>query len=94
MGASFYHSMGFFDLIASSADEYVNIAVRLGTDHAYRRRCAYIIRRLSHVIWKRAEVSDVEDAFRGAIALAKDMPFRMPSGCSPTLMDNVLYNAL
>jgi hypothetical protein len=56
MGHSFYHSMGFHELIAHSADEYVNIAVKLGTDPVYRRRCSHIIKRLSHVIWKRAEV--------------------------------------
>ena len=56
MGHSFYHSMGFYDLIARSADEYVSIAVRLGTDPAFRRRCAFIIQSLSQVIWQRAEV--------------------------------------
>lgn len=49
--------MGFLDLIASSADEYVSIAVRLGLDPAYRKRCAYIISQLSQVIWQRKEVS-------------------------------------
>jgi hypothetical protein len=56
MGHSFYHSMGFHELVAHSADEYVSIAVKLGTDPAYRRRCSHIIKRLSHVIWQRTEV--------------------------------------
>ena len=56
MGHSFYHSMGFLDLIAHSADDYVAISVRLGVDTQYRQRCTHIIKRLGHVIWNRAEV--------------------------------------
>ena len=56
MGHSFYHSMGFLDLIAHSADEYVAISVRLGVDTQYRQRCTHIIKRVGHVIWNRAEV--------------------------------------
>jgi hypothetical protein len=56
MGHSFYHSMGFLDLVASSADEYVRIAVRLGTDAKFRQQCSFIIKRLGHVVWQRDEV--------------------------------------
>ena len=56
MGASFYHAMGFLDLVASSADQYVDIAVRLGTDRLYRHKCATVIKHLSPVIWEREEV--------------------------------------
>ena len=56
MGASFYHAMGFLDLVAGSADQYVDIAVRLGTDRLYRHKCATVIKHLSPVIWEREEV--------------------------------------
>lgn len=56
MAYAFYASMGFLDTVASSADEYVSISVRLGLDPAFRRRCGYIISQLSHVMWERAEV--------------------------------------
>ena len=57
MGASFYHAMGFLDLVAGSADQYVDIAVRLGTDRLYRHKCATVIKHLSPVIWEREEVT-------------------------------------
>ncbi len=56
MGHSFYHSMGFLDLVANSADEYVDIAVKLGLDRQYRHRCSTIIKHLSPVLWQRQEV--------------------------------------
>ncbi len=62
MGASFYHAMGYTDLVASSADEYVSIAVRLGTDKQYRHECVTIIKHLSKVIWERDEVCSTEPA--------------------------------
>jgi hypothetical protein len=55
MGASFYHAMGFLNPVASSADEYVDIAVRLGTDRLYRHQCSTVIKHLSPVIWQREE---------------------------------------
>ena len=56
MGASFYHAMGFTELIASSADEYVAIATRLGNEPEYRVYCRTAIQHLSQVIWERKEV--------------------------------------
>ena len=58
MGASFYHAMGFTELVASSADEYVEISRRLGVDREYRHRCSTIIKHLSRVIWQRKEVRE------------------------------------
>ncbi len=34
-----YRAIGFTDLVARSAGEYVDIAVRLGTDREFNRHC-------------------------------------------------------
>ena len=56
MGHSFYRSMGFTELVAETESQYVDIAVRLGTDRAYRHQCSLVIKHLSGVIWERKEV--------------------------------------
>lgn len=56
MGPSFYESMGWRELVAGSEAEYVDIAVRLGTEPAFRAKCAHAIRTLRGVIWQREEV--------------------------------------
>jgi protein O-GlcNAc transferase len=38
VGSAFYAKMGLADLVANSAEQYVKLAVRLGTDREYRRQ--------------------------------------------------------
>ena len=60
--AAMYHRMGITDCIASSPEEYVRIAVRLGTDPAWRKEiCARIRESRSVLFENHAMVREFED---------------------------------
>jgi predicted O-linked N-acetylglucosamine transferase (SPINDLY family) len=53
---SFYNKMGIADCIASSPDEYVAIAVRLGTEPDLRSHISKMILDREHLLWEDIEV--------------------------------------
>lgn len=53
---SFYKKMGFTDCVARTEEEYVQIAVRLGTDSTYRENVKQKILATNDVIWEDMEV--------------------------------------
>jgi predicted O-linked N-acetylglucosamine transferase (SPINDLY family) len=57
-----YRHMGFLDCVADSPKDYVDIAVRLGTDEAFRVRIENLIRERSAVLFDDSRV--VEDFAR------------------------------
>ena len=67
---AFYQIMGISDAIAASLDDYVKIAVRIGTDRAYRSVLSTRINERSHLLWDRKGVVDewaqfLEEAAQG-----------------------------
>jgi len=65
---SFYKAMGFEDLIARDAEDYVNIAVRLATDDAYRGEMVARLNRHSDRFFENMEtVRELEQFFIAAI---------------------------
>ena len=62
--AAFYKKMGIEDCTAASTDEYVDIALRLGTDADYRKSVSDKIVAASDVIWEEdAVVREFERVF-------------------------------
>ena len=53
-----YKKMGVMDCVASSAEQYVEIAVALGTDADFRREVVTKIREASHVLFDDDEAVD------------------------------------
>lgn len=67
--ASFYNKMGIADCTAASREEYVEIALRLGTDPAYREAISRKIAESSAAIWQEWEVvREFERVFTEALA--------------------------
>ena len=65
---AFYDKMGVLDCTASSLDEYVEIAVRLGCDVAYREEIRNKILAANHLIYEDVEsVHELEDFFQLAV---------------------------
>ena len=63
-----YKQMGVLDCVATSVDEYVSLAVRLGTDREYHREISEKIRAASEVLYhNRQSVLDVEAFLADAI---------------------------
>ncbi|RQM24810.1 hypothetical protein B5M09_010768 [Aphanomyces astaci] len=56
MAYSFYLHMDMLDCVASTEDEYIAIALRLGTDAVYRSDTARRIRERQHLLWENDEV--------------------------------------
>ncbi|RHY08526.1 hypothetical protein DYB25_005501 [Aphanomyces astaci] len=56
MAYSFYLHMDMLDCVASTEDEYIAIALRLGTDAVYRSDIARRIRERQHLLWENDEV--------------------------------------
>lgn len=52
----FYRDMGFMDCVASTKREYVDIALRLGTDPAFRERVKAKILANNHVLYENLDV--------------------------------------
>jgi predicted O-linked N-acetylglucosamine transferase (SPINDLY family) len=60
-----YRAMGFSELVAGTADEYVTLALRVANDAAYREHCRARIAALSGVLYENADfVRSCEKAFR------------------------------
>ena len=67
--ASFYYKMGISDCTASTMEEYVDIAHRLGTDATYREEISRKIGKSSEAIWGEWEVvREFERIFTEAVA--------------------------
>jgi predicted O-linked N-acetylglucosamine transferase (SPINDLY family) len=66
--SALYAKAGYMELVVSSADEYVEKAVRLGTDTIYRRAVSGRIRETCGVLYEdEAEVRDLEQFFSDAL---------------------------
>jgi predicted O-linked N-acetylglucosamine transferase (SPINDLY family) len=64
-----YRQMGIEDCIAGTADEYVTIALRLGTEPAWREQVRGQILERKHQLFEDAEaVRQLERFLRGAVA--------------------------
>jgi predicted O-linked N-acetylglucosamine transferase (SPINDLY family) len=67
-----YRQMGVLDCVAASADEYVGLAVRLGTDPAYRAGVRAKILAASAVLYENAAgVRELEEFLLRAVAAAR-----------------------
>jgi protein O-GlcNAc transferase len=67
--AGMYRKMGFTECIAADADDYVRIAVRLGTDADYRRHVKSEILRRNEVLFEDPRVvQEFERCFREMLA--------------------------
>ena len=53
---AFYKEMGFLDCVADTPSKYINIAVRLGTDSAYRQEIKDKILANNHVLYENMNV--------------------------------------
>jgi predicted O-linked N-acetylglucosamine transferase (SPINDLY family) len=61
--------MGVLDCVANDAEDYVRIAVRIGTDPSYRDEVRTKIQKASGVLFKNeAGVRDLELFLRDAVA--------------------------
>jgi protein O-GlcNAc transferase len=68
----FYQKMGVTDLIASTPEEYVDLAVRLGSDPAWRESIESRIRETSGILFDNSDaVRDHEQLFLAMIAEAR-----------------------
>ena len=64
----FYKKMGVLDCVAHSPQEYIDIAVRLGTDPNYRQQVKDRILATNHVLYENlAAVRELEGFFQWAI---------------------------
>lgn len=64
-----YQKMGFLDCVAHSAEEYVNKALQLGTDKAYRQQVSQQIRQASPVLFADPQPGrELADYFEQVIA--------------------------
>jgi predicted O-linked N-acetylglucosamine transferase (SPINDLY family) len=66
-----YQQMGVTDLVAKSAAECTNLAVRLGVDHDYRRYMASSIAAASGALFNDDEAVDAHQQFFAEIAAAQ-----------------------
>jgi predicted O-linked N-acetylglucosamine transferase (SPINDLY family) len=63
-----YKQMGLLDCVTHSIDDYVTLAVRLGTDPSYREHIKARILRSNHVLYEDIEpVRELERFFTGAL---------------------------
>ncbi|MDP6388460.1 MAG: tetratricopeptide repeat protein [Alphaproteobacteria bacterium] len=68
---AYYREVGITDCIAESAEDYTDIAVRLGTDPAYRAEIEARIRGAAERLFERPEVTrEYEEFFKQALAEA------------------------
>jgi predicted O-linked N-acetylglucosamine transferase (SPINDLY family) len=69
-----YQKMGFFDCVASDAEDYVDTAVRLGADQEYRDSVRHTIRAASNVLFEDMEaVRELEQFFQYAVEVSRGM---------------------
>lgn len=55
---AYYDIMGMKELVAADIDDYVNIAVRLGTDDVWRKQVIAKVRERVHLLYHRTESID------------------------------------
>ncbi len=60
---AYYHQIGVLDCIAENAEQYVEIAVRLGRDRNWRNGVAARIAQSSNLLFQRQEILDDLEAF-------------------------------
>lgn len=66
--AGFYHRMGYEDLVVDNAQQYVEVAVRLGTDPTARQQARDRILGLNHLLFEQTDmVENLEDFFLSAL---------------------------
>ena len=71
--ASMYHKMGIKDCIAASKNEYIDIAIKLGTDPAHRDQISQRIKDASETLWEEWNViTEFERIFIEAVDACKD----------------------
>lgn len=64
-----YRAMGFMELVAQSTDEYVELALRVAGDAAYRANCSERIAESCGVLFENRDfVRYIENAFRNLVA--------------------------
>jgi predicted O-linked N-acetylglucosamine transferase (SPINDLY family) len=77
----FYRQMGVMDCVVDTKDKYVKLAVRLGTDPAYREKIKARILAANHVLYENMEVvRDVERFFVEAVETAQRAPKKRRNG--------------
>jgi predicted O-linked N-acetylglucosamine transferase (SPINDLY family) len=70
--AALYKKMGVLDCIASTPEEYVDLAVRLGTDKAYRARLSATLLANNHVLYEDiGMIRELEQFFLQALDTAR-----------------------
>ena len=83
-----YKQMGLMDCVAKSPEQYVKIAVRLGTDAAYRKKISAKILANNNVFYENLEVvREFERFFIRAVKDAKKGSRKPSSGGARTKMD-------
>ena len=55
---AYYSIMGVLDLVAKDENEYVETAVRLGTDLNYREKVRFKIQNNMHKLWRQTDAVD------------------------------------
>jgi predicted O-linked N-acetylglucosamine transferase (SPINDLY family) len=74
---AFYQQMGIMDCVAQTPEEYVEIAVRLGTDKPYREAIkTRLLERVSPLFENMAIVRELESFFDEALQAAEQSPER------------------
>jgi predicted O-linked N-acetylglucosamine transferase (SPINDLY family) len=64
-----YHKMGWTDCVVNSREQYIDLAVRLANDRAYRESIREKLRSTSHLLFEDpAEVRAIEAFFRKAVS--------------------------
>lgn len=67
-----YKSMGMMDCVVNDLSEYADLAVRLGTDRAFRNRVSAKIQSTCGILYENpAGVRELEDFFRDAVTHAR-----------------------
>ncbi|MBT4429617.1 MAG: hypothetical protein HOC91_03800, partial [Nitrospinaceae bacterium] len=69
---AFYKKMEMMDCVASTPEEYVELALRLGTDHTYNKKMRDKILAANHVIFEdKNYVREMEDFIFRAVKKAR-----------------------
>ncbi|OQS07926.1 TPR repeat-containing protein [Thraustotheca clavata] len=63
MAAAYYIHMGMSDCIASTQEDYINLAIRLGTNQTYRAMISSKIQARAPMLWQNQQVVDEWERF-------------------------------
>ena len=80
----FLKAIGIDECIARDARDYIQIAVRLGTDPDYRAGIKAVIQRNSHLIWEEKAVISEHERFFTASLVQKDLDILQRGGSIET----------